>query len=139
VRIRFENIRYSEVTLNSPQSTRTTWCTKSLHLSLLVSNKQTKRQRKKERKKQTNKQTGRKTRLQLRLIRDLLCVIFLTHVVSLFRHSEMFVTLAIRLLVFCETNGKVLRFTIKVAGLKHSTAYSRRVVTIRYTIISVHR
>jgi hypothetical protein len=97
--------------------------TKSLRPSLLISNKQTKRQRKE----RTNKQTNRKTRLQLRLIWDLPCVIYLTHVASLFQQlsSEMFVTIVIRLLVFCETNGKMLRFTIKVVGLKHSTAYSK--------------
>jgi hypothetical protein len=38
---------------------------------------------------------------------------------------EMLIATVIRLLVFCETNGKGLRFTIKVAGLKHSTAYSK--------------
>jgi len=76
---------YSEVTLNSSQSTRITWCKKSLRPSLLISNKQTPRQRKKETNKQTekhqdkerNKQTerNRKTRLQLRLTWDLPCVI----------------------------------------------------------------
>jgi hypothetical protein len=61
------------------------------------------------------------------LIWDLPYVIYLTPVASLFQHLnfEMFITIVIRLLLFCETNGKVFRFTIKVAGLKHTTACSK--------------